>query len=225
MTFPFPSVLKARSVMTELRGFSRSGGRSLSGIEQRVFSDAGRWEIRFDGVPIRRHEQVRAWHLSISRLRAGENVIVTVPTLSNGSLAAQAVAVVGANAAARATQVTLHVRDMRALAGQDFSIGNRLYRIVDIVSQTPPDSIAKRIGTDDQWSDAATWIDDDAGAGTFEVAVVRILPPLRSAIAEGDPARFRDLTCTCVLSEMSEGDLALDLLRFGTPSITFIEDF
>lgn len=223
-TFAWDAALKPQSVSVELRGFARSGGRSLSGVEQTVFSDAGRWEVSFGAVPVHRPEQVRAWRATLARLRAGDVVVLKVPNLSNGrdAYGAAASVTLGANAALRATQLTLHSAALRLGIGQDFSFGDRLYRITQVVSETAADSIWQIIRSDLPWSSTAVWSADDTPVNAY---VVKVLPPLRAAVAAGTAARFKDLTLTCKLAEMASGDLSLDLLRFGSPSIAFVEDF
>lgn len=53
MTYPnWPSVLKPRKVTVQPQFGNMGGGRSISGIDQIVASDAGFWQIVFDEIPV-----------------------------------------------------------------------------------------------------------------------------------------------------------------------------
>ncbi|WP_156410532.1 hypothetical protein [Bosea sp. Root381] len=51
------------------------------------------------------------------------------------------------------------------------------------------------------------------------------MPPLRSAVSGGAIADFKNLRLRCVLQDLGDGDLSLDLGRFGNPSLTLVESF
>ncbi|WP_341989752.1 hypothetical protein [Azorhizobium sp. AG788] len=219
----WPAVLKPRNCSPpELRNAARGGGQSFTGVEQRVFSDAGRWEITYE-VPVSTRAQQLAWRAMVARLRAGEDILLTIfdkfrpAGVPQGSWGAG----VSSDAALRATTLHLVTANVKVEAGVHFSIGPRLYRVMDVVSQTAATSISDWFTTGAPWSDAGIWV-DDAGSG-LAAYEVKILPPLRAAAPSGTTANFRDLVCLCTLADMSSGDLSLDLGKFGTPSITFAE--
>lgn len=52
----------------------------------------------------------------------------------------------------------------------------------------------------------------------------RVLPPLRDALTSGATLNFNDPRLRCRLERDDGMDIMLELLRFGKPSVTFIED-
>ncbi len=219
----WPAVLKPRNCSPpELRNAARGGGQSFTGVEQRVFSDAGRWEITYE-VPVSTRAQQLAWRAMVARLRSGEDILLTIfdkfrPAGVPGGAWGAAVST---DAALRATTVHLVTVNVRVEAGVHFSIGQRLYRVVSVVAQTPATSISDWLTSDSPWSDSGVWVDDaSSGGAAYEV---KILPPLRAEADSGTAVEFEDLVCLCTLADASGGDLSLDLGRFATPSITFAE--
>lgn len=212
MTVTWPDSLKPRSWMPPtLSSFTKSGGRSSTGREQRVMSDAGFWRLSYT-VPIRTPQQIRDWNSMLDRLRSGEDIDVKVC----GGEAPQGIALSsGATltvaAARRATRLTLSTA-LTLKAGHYFNRGSQLYRINRIVSTTGfYQALEAGLPTTD-----ATAQD----VATYEVD---IMPPLRAALNNGAALRFDELVCRCVPTDMATGDLDLDLGRFADPSISFIE--
>ncbi len=80
-------------------------------------------------------------------------------------------------------------------AGQHFSIDERLYRITGVT---------------------------DNGSGNYDLS---IWPPLRQSIAIGDWMEFDDPTCRMRLASDQEMNLELQMRRFGSPTVRFVEDF
>lgn len=223
MTVSWPAVLEARSWNANLRNMMASGGRSSTGRDQRVFSDAGFWEISISGIRIRNREEATAFRAMVARLRAGEDILVPLPDMYAplGSRTNGAAAYLDADAPLRATEIRLTATGAEITAGSYFSMGDRLYLVTDVVSGPATPLLLNQIATDSKWSDSLPW--SDAVAGTIGYQSVRALPPLRSAYAAGTDVRLRDLLVRCVLKDPSDGDLDLDLGRFGTPSLNFIE--
>lgn len=210
----------------ELRGLTKSGGRSNTGDEQRSFFGPGRWEIRYE-VPIHTREKVLAWRPMVDRLRAGESILLKIFDVHRARIAdpGNASFTVAAVVGAGATSLQVEGQGIAIEPGVHFSIGSRLYRINRIsVADTTDDfegSLAQILLSDDlRWSDTALW-PDDAGAPRQQL---HFLPPLRSAAAAGAALDFANLVCLCVPADPNDGDLSLDLGRFATPSITFRED-
>lgn len=225
MPFPWPTTLRARAVTAELRGFARSGGRSLLGTEQRVYADVGRWEFTLDQVQIRTPDQANAWRATVARLRGGEVVVLAVFNPNNPAPALRGYAdfTVAANVALRGNVVSLSGHGAIPQAGQDFSIGDRLYRIVEVISSAQGSSIADWLTSGEPWSDAGVWADNETDGPSL--TQVRVMPGMREAVSAGAVARFSGLTCLCILRDVGDGDLALDLGRFGQPGISFVESF
>lgn len=222
MTVTWPSVLKARSWNAHLRNMVASGGRSPTGRDQRVYSDAGFWEISIAGIRIHNREEAVAYRALVARLRAGEDIIVPLCDLYQavGSQSLDASASLSANAALRTTTLALTVSGVDVAAGHHMTIGDRLHLVTQVLSGPASPPLLNQLVSDSAWSDALPWADTVAGSATYSI---KILPPLRADLSAGEPVRFRDLLVRCVLKEPGDGDLDLDLGRFGAPSLTFIE--
>ncbi|MGA0564178.1 hypothetical protein ACO2RV_17165 [Ancylobacter sp. VNQ12] len=212
MTIQWPEALKPRSMSHELRSFVLSGGRSIAGTEQRVFAGVGRWEITYE-VPVHTRAQALAWRALLARLRAGEDVSAKVFDMWR-AVGSSDSATVTAAASKGATVIAVDPAGATVEPGLHFSISGRLYRILDIQVDEGGDW-----EDGEGWSDAEAWPDEDFGDGIS----LRILPPLRAAVAASQPVSFSDLRCLCVIGDMQGGDLDLDLGRFATPTITLVE--
>ena len=222
----WPEILIPRSNPHDLRNMAATGGRTGSGREQRVFNDAGYWEIGFNSVPIRTRAQALAWRAMVSKLRTGEAILVKIydKWFADGANGVVQEARVGANAALRATTMMLTTINLELEPGVEFSIGQRLYRITEVTSHDPAEAIADWLTTGSPWDDVdGIWVDAPMnGSASW---TVKILPPLRAAAAAGAEADFRDRVCLCVIDDVGGGGLDLDLARFADPSITLIEAF
>lgn len=218
----WPAALKARSWDAHLRNLSASGGTSPTGRAQRVFGDGGFWEVRIGGIKVAGRTAAAAYRALIARLRAGEDILLPVRDLYQpaGSRLESATVTLRANAPLRATQIALTVAGVDVEAGHHITLGDRLYLVSEVVSgpTTPP--ALNQLVSDSPWSDALPWADAVSGASAY---TLKILPPLRADLLAGEPGRFRDLLVRCVLKDPLDGELDLDLGRFGAPSLTFIE--
>lgn len=224
MVMSWPTVLIPRRCDPELRNFVRSGGRTITGRRQNVFSDAGYWEINATEFPIHTAERATAWRAMIARLRSGEEIdvlVFNVYTPDDGSSTFDAG--ITLEAAPRATTITFRVNYGEATEGHMFTLAGRyLHVITKVVSRIPSVSIPQWLTTGDIWSDAAgIWYDDDSAGG--DVVAVNILPPLRAPVQPSDHMEFRFLALRCALDEMRSGDLSLDKGQFGFPSIVLRE--
>ena len=222
MTVTWPSVLEARSWNANLRNMMASGGRSPTGRDQRVFSDAGFWDIEINSIRIHLREEAAAFRAMVARLRAGEDILVPLPDMYRpiGVGSNDVVVTLSANAALRATQLSLTVAGMDINAGNYLTIGDRLHLITEIVSGPGSPPLLNQLVSDSAWSDDLPWVDAVAGSAAY---VVKILPPLRAAQTSGTAVNFRDLVVRCVIKDPSDGDLDLDLGRLGTPSLNLLE--
>lgn len=225
MAFPWPDILVSSTESPpHLRNAAKSGGPGLEGGEQRAFSPGSiKWEIRYDNVKVTTRAQTLAWISTVDRLRAGEEVIATIPNrwradhfFSPDSAAASA----GAYAAG-AVEMDIAATGITLAPGVMFSFENRLYRISRIVAEVSSLSLVDIILSDErEWSDSAAWVEDGSGGPLY---TVRILPPLRQPVADNAALNFQTLTCLCVIDDMASGDLTLDLGRTGSPSLALRE--
>lgn len=223
MVMTWSSLLRSRVRDPHLRSGFRSGGRSLSGIEQRVVGDPY-WELTISGIKVSNAGEALAYRALIAGLREGEPVIVPVcdtyvpaGVRGNGSGATLA-----ANAALRATEISLDVSGMDLQAGNYLSLGGeRLHLIREVVSAPAAPPYLNQVATDSPWDDRVPLADAVAAVATY---VVKVTPPLRAAAPAGTAVALRDLRLRCVIRDAADGDLQLDLGRLGQPSLTLVED-
>lgn len=221
MTVIWNDQLRCRRSDAHLRNFARSGGRAMSGRERRVFSDAGFWIVAKAGIVVNTRERVAAYRAMMARLRQGEDILVPLCDLYRpvGALLPTSGALLSAPAALRAIRLNLLVSGVDLLAGQYLSIGDRLHLVTAIVARPSTPPLVNPVPIDAPFRDEP-WVDAAAASAAY---TVDILPPLRAAAAAGAPVSFRDLKLRCVLRDLDDGDLELDLGRTGQPSLTFIE--
>lgn len=218
----WPAGLKARIWDPHLRNLAASGGTTPTGRTQRVFGDAGLWEIRVSDIVVRDRQQAAAYRALIARLRTGEDILLPVREFYGpvGGRLANASVALTANTPLRATEVALTVAGVDVVEGAHFTVGDRLHLVTRVVSGPSAPPLLNQLVSDSPWSDDVPWVDAVAGASIY---TVKILPPVRFDLSAGEPVRFRDLLVRCVLKDVADGDLDLDLGRFGRPSLTFIE--
>lgn len=222
MAVTWPTALVPRRCDPELRNFVRSGGRSMTGREQRVYSDAGFWEVTLTGIRINTPEKVRMWRALIARLRQGESIALKVfdRSAAQGARHERAVAFVAAAAPPRSTSISLAVGGMEVDAGSYFTIADRFYQVTQVASGGESDDFFSFLDDGEPWQDNLAWSD---AAPQARSVVLNFLPPLRLAAVPGDAVEFSDLTMLGELASVSDGDLSLDLLRLGTASLTIRE--
>lgn len=218
----WPAALKARIWDPHLRNLSASGGTSPTGRTQRVFGDAGFWEIRVSGIKVSDRASAAAYRALIARLRAGEDILLPVRDLylAIGARHVDAAITLTTSSPLRSTQIDLTVSGVAVAAGHHFTIGDRLHLVTEVVSGPVAAPLLSQLVDGQHWTDSQPWADAVTASAAY---AVKILPPLRADLAAGEPARFRDLLVRCVLRDPAAGDLDLDLGRFGAPELTFVE--
>lgn len=224
MVMTWPAALEARRCNPNLRNSFKSGGRSISGIETRVTSDAAYWEVSIAEIMVSERDEARAYRRMAARLRDGEPIVLSIfdaylPDGANGSASSIRVAT---TAALRATQMTIVVSGVDVEDGHHFSIGDRLYLITEVTGAPVSPPMVNPVITDTAWFDQP-WTDD--GESLSARYDIKFRPPLREEAPAGTLVRFKDLTLRCVIKDAADGDLDLDLGRLGAPSLTFNEDF
>lgn len=226
MTITWPAVLEVRRCNPNLRNSFKSGGRSISGIEPRVVSDAAYWEVAIAEIMIQERDEARAYRGMLARLRDGEAIELAIfdAYVPVGAESSAASAIFVSSAALRATEATIQVTGIDVEDGHHFSIGDRLHLITQIVAGPTDPPLINPVITDTEWLDEP-WTDD--GAAASAQYQIKFRPPLRTAVAAGAAIRFSDLTLRCVIKDAAatDGDVDLDLGRLGNPSLAFVEDF
>jgi hypothetical protein len=221
MTITWPVNLEARRWNPTPRNFALGGGSTLTGRERRVFSDAGFWVVSVEEIRVRTREEAHAYRAVLARLREGEDVLLPIREVYKARGArGETSATVAADADLRATTLSVTVDGIEVTAGAFFTIGERLYQVKEVTSGPDAPAFINQAATDSAWSDDVPWAD---AVSTSTNYTITITPPLRAAVTESDVVEFNDLNVRCVLRDVSDGDLSLDLGRFGAPSLTFIE--
>lgn len=200
VTWPYLS-LQPNNVSVDVRAYSLSGGRSLSGIEQVMMADAGYWEITLEDIPIRSNADVLRWRTIESGL-GGRARTCLVPAydrkraplpIGGGAVSASMSGAVAANEVSANIEVATGTE---LLPGMHFSVAERFYRL-------------KYVGTP---------------SGSPPVYPVKFWPPAREAIADMAALEFDHPVCRCRLKDDHGMDSTLELLKFSTPSVEFCED-
>lgn len=215
------SILKPAAVDADVAAFSRSGGRTLGGLERVTRTDRGFWSIAYRGVPLATPEQRRMWN-AVAEHCGGMAGLLEVPvwsfdsaawpagtvdgrrlvthsdgsSFSDGSLYAQpAIGVTLVDAVAiGATSVTLRLGyGIEELSGVRFSKGGALYRtgLPTLID-----------GTD--WT-------------------VPVSPAIRAAIPAGAELEFGLPTCVVRLASDREMDVSFSAGRFDLRDVAFVE--
>lgn len=202
--------------------FSRSGGRSLGGLEPSVRTDLGFWTIELSDIPVHEPAQRRAW-LAIRNALGGMAGRIAVPAwsqdvapfvsgyfepetrvlhgdstpFSDGSLYVQgaiSIQTVGDTPLA-ATVMRMRIINAHAdLVGVRFSYMHALYETGPVID-----------------------IDGD-------IWTVPISPTIRAPIPDGADLEFDRPTCLCRLASDDQMGAGVDLIPFERRSVSFVED-
>ncbi|MBB4235038.1 hypothetical protein [Rhizobium esperanzae] len=217
-------LLTPQQVQANVVAFTRSGGRSLGGVEPVIRTDLGYWAIDYTGIVVqnRYRDQWRTWQAMRTKLGGRSGLIsVRVPsslsapylsgrfepgtdtlhsddtTFDDDMLYEQgAISVVSVGVTPiGSTSISLRIIKAAAdLVGVRFSYNHALY-------ETGP----------------ATEIDGDTWT-------VSITPAVRELIPDGADLNFEQPTCLCHLAEDRGMDVTQDAINKGTrPNVSFIE--
>lgn len=205
------SVLPFHSVQFERRNLSRSGGQTLTGVEQVVQSSIDFWDAQVS-VKVRKRKQANALRAYKAQNwgRAGEWLI---PACGSGVQldasfgddfgddfsilrSIDVRGFVDVAALKGATFLLFHMGNVAWIpeAGMYFSIGQRLYMIGTVSALTPPGSY-----------------------------ICTFAPSLRAAAGGGTVMEFSTPRCLMRLAEDNVGQMSLDMLRFADVSLHFVE--
>lgn len=213
-------VLAPRTVSFDVAPRTLAGPSSISGATQVVSSSAGLWKATFADIVIAKEQHTLAWR-AISALLEGRLGTILVPLCrgyqpvpsgadnlydavphsddaffsDDSGYVGRVIDVQLTGAITKgATAATVSVGYADTLQpGQHFSLGERLYRLKSV-----------------------KYTSDTAAAITFT-------PPAREAAGIGDYLEFDDPVVKMRLASDSEMDLSLDMRRFATPTVNFIE--
>lgn len=222
MAMTWPSVLTVRDRSAHLRNQSASGGRSSTGRDQRVFSDAGYWVIRMNEIIIKDRRTHDAYLAMVARLAQGEEIDVPVPTVYPpvNSLASTSDVIFAQAAALRATTVTLNSSGVSLEPGQLIEVGRRVHRITEITSTPAVIPYENQVANDSPWMDEQPWTDTVSQDADY---TLKILPPLRGAVAVNTTVDLTNPTVRCILDDPNEGAVSIGASGIAFPSLTFRE--
>jgi hypothetical protein len=215
------SLLQSDTVMFARRSMSRSGGQTISGIDQIVSSSTDFWEAQIR-VKIRRDYQRLAFRALMARSngRASHWLIpVCAESADIGAFdqgfssgfqvigsdrivnATTASVLTAAAAGSRSLVIRMVSNDQFPVSGQYFSIGSRLYLIGDVSVVT---------------------------AGVNYNFTITFSPGLRAAaIPQPGPSPtsldFLNPKCRMRLAQDNMGDMSLEMLRFSDVQLGFVE--
>ena len=187
--------------------------------------DAGYWEVPLTGIVVNDRARVATYRAMMARLRQGEDVVFKLCQLHlaqgarEGGLAAYAT-----NRPLRSSRIDLWLDGITLEPGYYFSLGgDRLHLITEVFrpGEGPfggpwvPDDTSPWLAGQSPWT-----VDRPEGSWS-----VKISPPLRSAVTAGAAVDFKDLSLRCQPRDLSDGDLQLDLGRFGKLELVHVQAF
>lgn len=226
-TWPHEVLVPRRGGRPNYRPRNLAGPASLSGFAQVVSADAGIWMVGYEEIVIRTWGHIQTWDTLALRLEGRLNPLLVpvcqgsrqpVPSgfdpgsvdvphdddtpfddLSLYTQPSIIIAVVAADAALRATQVQIEMRLGGTIEpAHFFSIGTRLYQVRRVMGS--------------------------AASAEGITYTLDIRPPLREAIFADDDAEFGRPVCKMRLLTDDAMNLTLELNRWASPSVAFIED-
>lgn len=216
-------ILPSQDVAWNIAPRTLAAPSSVSGITQVVASDAGIWKAMFGSVLVNTRDRILTFRGIAARLEgrlgdilvprcgawrpdlaadAGDAIFDQVPHSDNawfdddtGYVISDRNSMYLATALpARATVANIVIRAGGTITpGQDFSLGERMYRVTAVTYTTPT------------------------------TATLTFRPPAREAVDEGVTVEFDAPICRMRLASDDAMDLELALHRFGAPTINFLE--
>lgn len=224
MTILWPSqVLKPQHVGFDIVPRSLAGPTSVSGVTQVVASDAGIWRAVLSSILVRGREAIITYR-AIATILEGRLTPILIPRcrawqpVPDGAVDAglydevphsddalfsddsgyqstviDVTLASGIAAYTTSASITIGYADT-LMPGQDFSIGERMYRLKSVV-----------------YASATS-------------AAITFRPQLREAAAAGARLEFDNPVCRMRLATDNEMALTLDLRRSAKPTVAFIED-
>lgn len=224
MTIRWPvAVLVPRTVSFDVASRTLAGPSAASGFTQVSASSAGIWKATFADVRVATEQHALAWR-AISALLEGRLGSILVPLCRGYQPKPDGAEAAGlwdpvphsddaffdddTGYVGRVIDVQLTSALVKGAVsadvtinvagdiqpGQHFSLGERLYRIKSVTS---------------------------TGATS---ATITFTPPAREAASAGDNLEFDDPVVRCRLASDTEMDLPLEMRRFASPTVNFIED-
>lgn len=209
-----PKAVNARPVANTI-----SGGRSLSGIEDVIATDGGgRWLVEYSEIQLRTPEQLRAWSAWAGYLAGGTTeCLVPILSLPTGPRpfawdAPTRVAKLVSNDPVFPTEVSYSTPHIVATLTAPAAL-RATSLTIDLASRG-------EIKGGEKFSIGGSGfrIIRETAPGVFQVT-----PPAREPIAAGAEVNFDWPVVRCRLQPNLDMEAAINLGRFMTPSIVFVE--
>ncbi|MCV3209600.1 hypothetical protein OHD62_17300 [Mesorhizobium sp. YC-39] len=213
--------LPAYAVAPNPSAFSRGGGRSLGGIERKVRTDRGFWNIQLTNIPVASKEQRRTWS-AIRTALGGAAGLIAIPVWSYGS----APYVSGER---EPIIVTPHDDDTLLDDGTGYEQGAISITMAEAVAigatvvklrivNAMPDLVGIRFSYNH-----ALYETGPASDVTGDVWTVPIVPQIRAAIPLGAELECDMPTCLVHLADDKAMDIDFDVSEFAQGSVSFVE--
>lgn len=196
MTLLWPTTLVPAQILANPVPFTRSGGRSLGGLERVTRTDRGFWSIAYKGVLLQSAASRRLWNATRVAL-SGAATSIAIPVWSHdASEAVSGIAVtMGAAGSLGDTSVVLTLGSgITDLSGVRFSYNHALYET---------GTATLTVGAD--WT-------------------LPIFPALRADIADNAALEFNLPTCLVKLASDREMDVSLTAGLVDQADVAFVED-
>ena len=215
------AILKPAYVAADVVAFSRSGGRTLGGLERVTRTDRGYWSIAYRGVSLGKTAQRRLWN-AVGTHAGGMAGLLAVPVWSYDSAPWPANSVPG---------LYLPV----PLAGASFGYGSQYVQpaiAVEAVADVPLGATSLSLRAIDGIDDLAgvrfsyrhalykTGIPTSVDGNVWTLPVT---PPVRAPIPAGAALEFSLPTCLVRLASDREMDVNFSVNKIDKRDVAFVE--
>jgi hypothetical protein len=225
--FYWPAILVPQTISPpEIVSFSVSGGRTLTGTEQRVFIDTGFIVMGYNGIVLDSRAKAKAYDVALARMRRNDTYKLPIfdrygtPGSDNDGASAQ----LKVKADLGATSVSISSTGILIEEGSWFNVGSRdfLHQVIEITNAPASIPAITPISGGGAWDDSAPWLDNTGIPGDY---TVNILPPLRDDFGKATEVRFKDIVLRGRMADIRSGSREDEAPGWSTPSLSFQEDF
>lgn len=217
-------VLRPQQISANIVAFTRSGGKSLGGVDTAIRTDLGYWAIDYSNVVMRPRQQAewRTWNAIRSKL-GGRSGLVAVGASSSrttpyASGAFEPSAVLPHDDDTFFSDDTGYLQGAVSIVAESaVGIGATIIKLRVIAGGK--DLIGSRFSYQHAMYETASVLDIDGDAWT-----VQISPSIRAPIPAGADLEFDEPTCLCRLADDRAMDITEDRTsRVSYPSVSFVE--
>lgn len=216
--------LRPQRIGINLVPFTRSGGRSLGGIEPAIRTDLGFWAIDYQNVVMQaRHADAwRTWNAIRTRLGGRSGLVVVcaksglVAPYPGGRFVAPAR--VPHSDGTPFSDGTLYEQDAISVVSVGMTMIGATVMKLRIIN-ADDDLVGVRFSFDHALYETGPAIDIDGDVWTVPVS-----PSVRADIPDGAELNFGSPTCLCRLADDRGMDITNDRIeRVAYPSVSFVE--